>query len=136
MTKFGGKSTRRGPLAQARKRGPVPVPLTGRTSVKGDRSGLKPPAPRDAHLRRYHDGSLNTKPLMVERDKFTGRLSGIKIAPCRGCGHTRAVQVATGLCSIASCARRRILVHQREVQRRRARDCREGKGRMEEAKRS
>jgi hypothetical protein len=150
VTKFGGKTTRRGPLAKARSRRPlritsdekpvdkhgralVPVAPTGRTSAKGDRTGLRTPAPHDAHLSRYADGSIHTMRLDAERDPETGRLNGVKISACRGCGHIRQVSAVTLLCGVRSCREMRQRRYQQRTLRRRAADWRARKAAEAEA---
>lgn len=145
MSKYGGKTNRSmSRVTRARKPQRVvasvpedakstmagdfsPVLVTGRTTPKGDRSGLRAKGPRDIHLGKRKDNSIHTIEPEGSRDPETGRILGVKIAPCRGCGHVRRVQVATGLCGVRSCRSMRQRRYQKRTLAKRATDWREMK---------
>lgn len=97
-----------------------PVELTGRTTAKGDRSGLRSASPRAVTLANQRDGSHNTQRIGAVRDPETGRMLGVKIGPCRACGHVRQISVALGLCGTKSCRDRRQRQFDKRLARRRA----------------
>lgn len=93
--------------------------MTGRTTPKGWDAGRRQRQP-SVQFAKHFDGSVNTIEPVYQRDKMTGLLNGIKIAPCRACGHQRRVQVATGLCGVGACRRRRQRQYEKRLNRAKA----------------
>jgi hypothetical protein len=89
------------PLQSKTGRPVIAIPVTSRTTSKGDRTGLKVPNPTVEFPRK--NGAEHTILPAHERKPETGLIVGARLGPCKACGHTRMSANATRLCGVRSC---------------------------------